>query len=206
MLCPTTDPLLVQQQTFLSCRIDDESEFFTLAGSLLATGTGSIAFISQQAKAKSKKRRRSEAAATDATPSESPAAAIPTSALPDPASDKASAKARRKAAKQLRKAAEKGSARAAAPVGAVPEQAPAATAPDNTRWSDDREVAGKLEFRSYRMRAISACLSTLWLFLLVVLLHRNPQGKGRRMLLGMIMGATVPKSSLCFLSGLLNFA
>lgn len=50
----------------LQCRVDDESEFFTLGGSLLASGTGEVGFVTAQANKKAKKRRRSEAVATDA--------------------------------------------------------------------------------------------------------------------------------------------
>ena len=138
-----------------SCRIDDESEFFTMAGSLLAAGTGSIAFIGQQARAKSKKRRRSEAAATDASPSQAPAAIAQAPANLDPAPDGLSAKARKKAAKQLSRAPVSGSARATALVGAgtaptVPAQNQVDTAPDSTTRSlHNQEVAGKFNPLSY---------------------------------------------------------
>ena len=125
-----------------------------MAGSLLAAGTGNIAFVNRQAKAKSKKRRHSEAAATDATPREAPAAAAPPFARSAPQSDGLSAKQQKKAAKQLRRAAASGSARAtnAALVGAetaptVPGQTQAAAAaPDSAARSlHNQEVAGKLK-------------------------------------------------------------
>ena len=61
--------------------MDDESEFFTLGGSLLASGTGEVGFVTAQANKKGKKekkRRHSEAAATDA--------AVPARPAPDPQS------------------------------------------------------------------------------------------------------------------------
>ena len=128
-----------------------------MAGSLLAAGTGSIAFMSQQAKAKSKKRRHSEAAATDATTSQAPTAAALLSARLDPVSDGLSAKERKKAAKQLRRAAMSGSARApdialggAGTAPSVLGQTQAATAPDSsTRTLHHQEVAGRLNPLSY---------------------------------------------------------
>ena len=122
-----------------------------MAGSLLAAGTGSIAFISQQAKAKSKKRRRSEAAATDATPSQAPTGIAQPPAHLDSASDGLSAKARKKAAKQLRRASVSGSARAtdlmdAGTAPTVPALTQAAPASDSTTRSlQNQEVAGKFQ-------------------------------------------------------------
>lgn len=55
------------------CRVDDESEFFTLGGSLLASGTGEVGFVTAQANKKAKKRRRSEAVTTDAPVAKQPA-------------------------------------------------------------------------------------------------------------------------------------
>ena len=133
-----------------------------MAGSLLAAGTGSIAFISQQAKAKSKKRRRSEAAATDASPREDAAATTSPLARPDLAADGLSAKERKKAAKQMRRAAASGSARASVLVDAgtcptVPAstirrpQTQALNAPDSTTRSfHNQEVAGKFSPLSYQ--------------------------------------------------------
>lgn len=53
--------------------MDDESEFFTLGGSLLASGTGEVGFVTAQANKKAKKRRRSEAVTTDAPVARQPA-------------------------------------------------------------------------------------------------------------------------------------
>lgn len=56
--------------------MDDESEFFTLGGSLLASGTGEVGFVTAQAARKDRKRRRSEAAATDAPTAVQPAPTV----------------------------------------------------------------------------------------------------------------------------------
>lgn len=56
--------------------MDDESEFFTLGGSLLASGTGEVGFVTAQAAKKDRKRRRSEAAATDAPTAVQPAPTV----------------------------------------------------------------------------------------------------------------------------------
>lgn len=131
----------------LPCRIDDESEFFTLAGSLLAAGTGSITFLSQQSKKKkSKKRRRSEAVATDATPATEAHAAIPSAARAEAPSDGLSAKARKKAEKQARRAAALGPpAGAPALASAPPGQGQTAMAPPSAARSlHNQEPAGKL--------------------------------------------------------------
>ncbi|KAL0053672.1 hypothetical protein WJX82_009167 [Trebouxia sp. C0006] len=65
-------------------KVDDESEFFTLAGSLLVPGTGDVAYLSQQAKMTNKKRRHSEAAATDAPAAAAAAAPAATAAAAAP--------------------------------------------------------------------------------------------------------------------------
>lgn len=116
-----------------------------MAGSLLAAGTGSITFLSQQSKTKSKKRRRSEAVATDAAPGAAPAAALPAARV-DPSSEGLSAKARQKAAKQLRRAAASGSGRAEGHEQEEPKaEAQAATDPDSsTKSLPSQEIAGKL--------------------------------------------------------------
>ncbi|KAL3137611.1 hypothetical protein ABBQ38_004888 [Trebouxia sp. C0009 RCD-2024] len=122
-------------------KIDDESEFFTLAGSLLAAGTGNITFLTQQSNKKRKKRRHSEAVGTDATPTSDANAATP----PVAASDGLSAKARKKAAKQARRsaAAASGSAEAAPLAGPPQEQAQAAMAPPSTaRPLHNQDAAG----------------------------------------------------------------
>lgn len=126
-------------------KIDDESEFFTLAGSLLAAGTGSITFLSQQSKKKkSKKRRRSEAVATDATPATEAHAAIPSAARAEAPSDGLSAKARKKAEKQARRAAALGPpAGAPALASAPPGQGQTAMAPPSAARSlHNQEPAG----------------------------------------------------------------
>lgn len=119
-------------------KVDDESEFFTLAGSLLAPGTGDVVYVSQQAKKKDKKRRHSEAAATDAPTAGAAAASAAvrrpsvavTKALPPHAAVKASSsKSHPKPANE--------SAKAPAPVPAtVParsgEAAPSTAAPGPT--------------------------------------------------------------------------
>ncbi|DBA93357.1 TPA: hypothetical protein ACH3X2_003634 [Trebouxia sp. C0005] len=129
-------------------KVDDESEFFTLAGSLLAPGTGDVTYLSQQAKKTNKKRRHSEAAATDApataaaaptgTATAAAAAKTPVAAasIPPvsaqaakPSAAKAAAKASltkadKKAAKAAAKAAEKEHAKTAATAAAAAAAAP----------------------------------------------------------------------------------
>ncbi|DBB12505.1 TPA: hypothetical protein ACH3X3_005304 [Trebouxia sp. C0006] len=117
-------------------KVDDESEFFTLAGSLLVPGTGDVAYLSQQAKMTNKKRRHSEAAATDApaaaaaaapagaataaAAAKTPAAAVRTPSASAQAAKPSAAKAAAtnvsaiKADKKAAKAAAKADAKAAA--------------------------------------------------------------------------------------------
>lgn len=131
--------------------MDDESEFFTLAGSLLAAGTGSVAYLTQQSKKKSKKRRRSEAADTDAAPNnaagasvmEAAAEAAVTSARANAVPDGLPAKTK-KAGKEHRKAAKQQSAHAAAQGQAVAGAHPKQVAADSfARLPESRGAAGK---------------------------------------------------------------
>ncbi|DBA91577.1 TPA: hypothetical protein ACH3X1_003191 [Trebouxia sp. C0004] len=143
--------------------VDDESEFFTLAGSLLVPGTGDVIYLSQQAKNKNKKRRHSDAAATDA-PAAAAAAAPPVTATAaaaantpaaaaKPSAAKAAAKASattadKKAAKAAAKAADKEHAKTAptaAAAAAAVAAAAAAAAPNSGdgRGEASRNGAGK---------------------------------------------------------------